>query len=215
MRDTSLQSETPRQAADWVDLLNRASAARQAGLLELAEQAVKECPTDSYVLYLAALAALLEQNPARCLRYLQRLQKHFIPDNRDLVLRAIALAQQGVPLGGYQLLRDARITTPMAASFWFAGSPSLRPWFKQWLNTIFASALPPAKPARKQAPAPAKSARAAKKAEVYTPAAPSVEPEAAAMLPEFPELPKYHPDIPVRFELTNAAAILLDGQSAE
>ena len=141
MVEISRQSEIPEDASAWAEVLNRACVARQPELLELADRAVKECPRDFRVLYLASVAALLEQHPTRCLRYLQRIEKYFVPNQQDLLLRAVARAQQGVPAGGYKLLHDAGLTSLQHALYWFVADRSLLPWMQKWLQVIFASAV--------------------------------------------------------------------------
>lgn len=96
--------ETIQQATHWTNVLDEACLQRRRELPVLAEQAVRECPLDHTVLYLAAVAALLAERPGRCLRYLQRIEKHYMPDQRHVVLRAVAMAQQGQPAGVRALL---------------------------------------------------------------------------------------------------------------
>ncbi len=80
-----------------------------------------------------------------------------------------------MPLGGYQLLREAGLQSPLLASYWFAGPSSLRAWTMHWVNIIFASAQPAVKPARRQAPA--KPGRAVKKPAAVEKTPPRAEPK--------------------------------------
>jgi len=207
MNQPAIPPETPQDASAWVRALDQAFALRAPHLQELAEQAVRECPREHQILYLAALAALLEENPERCERYLTRIGKHYIFDNRHHLLEAIALAQQGILAGALALLKRAGLHTPHQAVLWFVAHRSLRPWLVEWLAGIYAHEAPRA--ARKRGKGTTASARAAKPASSdKTPSAPAAE--ASAPLPDVPELPRYDPDIPIRFELLNANAIVLD-----
>jgi len=199
--------ETPQDASAWVDTLNEALTHRVPRLQEFAEQAVRECPREHQVLYLAALAALVGEDPERCQRYLKRIGKSYELDGRHHLLHAIALAQQGIVASALQFLRKAGLDDPYQASIWFFGARSLRPWLLEWLGRIYHHE--PSRPTRKRGKRTTASARAAKPVSSNkTPTAPAAE--ASPPLPDVSELPRYDPYIPVRFELLNADAIVLD-----
>jgi superfamily II DNA or RNA helicase len=199
--------QKPLTAQQWAATLNKAFAERQPGLVELAEQAVKDCPRDPHILNLAAVAALLEEKPERCLRYLKRLSKHFVADQRDRLLRAVALAQQGHLASAAELLKSAGLNSYPQALAWFVGDWSLRPWLVEWLGKIYRQKQPvPKKPLHKVS-AGTRTAKAVKIA-LDRPTFPS-EPRITS--PELPELPHFEPYIPVSFELANPEAICMDG----
>jgi len=193
--------ETFQRASHWADILDDACVQRSPELPELAEQAIRECPRDHAVLYLAAVAALLAERHGRCLRYLQRIEKHYLPDHRHHVLRAMALAQQGQLAGALILLQEVGLHSPQHALNWFAGNWALRSWCLGWLRKIYAYTPPVAKPHARKAAA---SARAGKPTKTESKLSRS---EPAAL----PELPRYQPEIALRFELTNAEVIRWDG----
>lgn len=200
---------TPQTTTDWITTLNQATVTRQPDLLDIAEQAVKECPRDHQVLYLATIAALVAENPSRSLRYLQRIEKHYVADQRHHLLRALALAQQGSLAGALAQLKVAGIDDPQSTLFYFYGDWALRSWVMTWLKQIYAYKPPVVGKPRAHKAAPAHAAKSAKKDK--TPAHP--EPAAAVApkgQPELPELPQYQPEIPLRFEFTNADAIRWD-----
>ena len=191
----------------WVEALNQALASRAPQLLELAEKAVREWPREHHILYLAAVAALLEENPERCQRYLTRIARDYILDNRHHLLHAIALAQQGILAGALQLMKKVGLENPRQASPWFLADWSLRSWLMEWLARIYAYETPrTAGKRRKKTTAPTRAAKPV--SGDRTPFAPTAE--ASASLPDVPELPRYGPDMPIRFELLNADDIVLD-----
>ncbi|MDX1656392.1 MAG: hypothetical protein R3310_14380, partial [Candidatus Competibacteraceae bacterium] len=70
-------SATQRSPEEWVEAIQEAFA-RQAPPLELADQAIRQYPDESQLLYLAVVAALVEQKPERALRLQKRMGKRFI-----------------------------------------------------------------------------------------------------------------------------------------
>jgi len=233
MNETSRASDTPKPAAEWVEILNQAcakhrqalppavgrvnpvQAAHLSQLQELTEQAVKEYPRDFHVLYLAALAALLENNPARCRRYLQRLEKHYYTDNSIHLLRAIAIAQQGVPLAALQLLREVGMNDALQVIHWFLGDDSLELWLLNWLKTIYTCEIAPPskplsdKPRNRKTPKAASHAQKSVKTDIRQT---HPVPEMDAIFPELPDLPKFQPDIPIRFDIVE---VRVTGKKAE
>ncbi|HUT75972.1 MAG TPA: SNF2-related protein [Armatimonadota bacterium] len=186
--------------------MNEAFASRAPHAQELAEQAVREWPREHEILYLAAVAALLKENPERCLRHLKRIRRDYVVDNRHHLLRAIALAQQGVREGARELLRKVGVRDPEQAIPWFLADPSLWSWLVGWLRRIRAYEPPRAGRGRGKRHASARSAK--RSSSDKAPSAPAAE--APALLPEVPDLPRHEPEIPIRFELLNANAIMLD-----
>jgi len=204
---TSVPPEIPQDPSAWAEALNEAFAQGAPEVQELAERAVREWPWDHQILYLAAVAALVADKPERCLRHLKRIRKEYIVDNRHHLLRAIALGQQGAMVHARELLRKVGVRDPEQGIGWFPADPSLWPWLVESLTTICADDTPraAARPRRRatattRGPKPASSEKA--------PTAPAPPP--AAVLPEVPDLPRYEPEIPIRFELLNSNAIVPD-----
>jgi superfamily II DNA or RNA helicase len=211
MNEPTVPAEKPKDARAWAAALNQACAERQPQLLELAEQAIKDCPRDPYILCLAAIAALLEEHPERCLRYLKRLEKHYVIDKRHQLLRAVALAQQGLRAGAAELLRNAGLDSYPKALPWFVGDWSLRSWLAAWLTEIYNHAHPVSKKLQPRATATTRAGKPVK----TTKTQPSPVPQAAVLLPELselPALPRFQPAIPVSFELTHLEAFRLDNR---
>ncbi len=63
--------------------------------IETAAQAVNLYPTDAHMLMLAGFAAIVEEKPQLCLRYIKRYDKWYWPNEMTLTCQAIALAQAG------------------------------------------------------------------------------------------------------------------------
>ena len=124
----------------WVEALWNAFEDQQAHPLPMAEQALRECPGDGTLYHMAALAALLESQPDRCLLYLKRFSKRFVPDLPYQLLRALALAQQGRYGPAAALLQRHGLSNSWQASYFLPGGPSQRVWLKKWLAKIRANA---------------------------------------------------------------------------
>jgi superfamily II DNA or RNA helicase len=193
--------ESLNNAKDWITAVNNACARHDPQAQELAEQALQAYPREGQLFYLAILAALLAEQPARAHRLLKRTSKHFILDERHHLLSAIALAQQGGLANAAALLRQYGLDAPHLATRWFHGEWSLSSWVMEWLNAILA---PP--PARKPAPPSRQPAKRAKTAPVTAPPPPA----APAAPPAVPDLPRMTPEIPLRLTVTNAASLRWD-----
>lgn len=216
MTKSAPRENIQRDGESWAGVLNEAFRKRQPYPLQLAEQALRECPRDAYILNLAAVAALLEEKPDRCLRYLKRLEKYFVADEHNRLLRALALAQQGRLTTAASLLKHDGLDTYPKALYWFMADPSLRAWVTEWLSKIYNQQWLAQESGRKPPSKTPPKGRTAKRPVTKTPAAPAEETTTppSALEPEsiLPELPRVQPRIPVRFELTNEAAIRLHDQ---
>ncbi len=208
--DTDLQQ--PHDADSWAEALNEAFAEGTPHPLQLAEQALKDCPNDAFILNLASVAALLEERPERCLRYLKRLSKHFIPDKRDHLLRALALAQQGRWGVAEEILKQHGLETFEAAYAFFPAGWSLRPRLFQWLQTIRRENQRLKRPAKKPSgKTPEKATTGKARAKQTIKGAPAAQPMASK--DAAPELPRFQPQIPIRFEFSNEDSIRFDAAS--
>nr|MBS0019194.1 DEAD/DEAH box helicase [Gammaproteobacteria bacterium] len=131
MSDAPATDKTPQDARGWIAAIHAAFASQDTDPLTVADQAVRDCPDDGRLLHLAAIAALMDERPERCLRYLKRYSKRFYTDRRDQLLRALALAQQGRIPAAYAILEQAHLQHFYAAWQWFAGGPPLEGWFRK------------------------------------------------------------------------------------
>jgi superfamily II DNA or RNA helicase len=204
MNQPPLFDEPPEDAAAWAEALRDACARRAPRLQEIAAQAVRAHPRDADVLYAAALASLLRNNPERAQQYLARMARDYEMDDSQQLLQALALAQQGNRAGALALLERTSLDNAYRAVRAFFADPSLRPWLLEQLTGIITSdaSRPRAKRARLH-PSPRGKKAAVEKA---PPA-----PKAPAPAIEVPELPRYAPEVPVRFTLADPEAIPVDG----
>jgi superfamily II DNA or RNA helicase len=211
--------EGARDAEAWQEILRQAFAERAPQSLQLAEQALRAFPGDPSLLYFAALAALLDGRPDRCLTYLKRMGKRFITDEREELLRALALGQQGRFVLAAEILKRRGLDDPRAAAACFLGDWSLLPWLGESLEAIHTGSRPQpsarAAPARK---APRKGAPKAGRAAIAGRSQkPSAAPQAGPVAPPPDQtvadtaLPRLAADIPVSFELIAPPAIGFTG----
>ncbi|MBI2841788.1 MAG: DEAD/DEAH box helicase family protein [Armatimonadetes bacterium] len=226
MKPDQMHIKLPYTERDWVEVLNRATAERSPLLLDLAAEAVRDQPRNHQILYLAALAALVAERPEACLRYLHRMEKNYYTDGRHALLRAVAQAQQGLLEVAQDTLKEARIATPQRAIYWFLGDESLDPWLTGWVKQILSYTPPPsAKSRARKSASPAhtdsRTGRDLKSRPIKGESRPikgESQPIREKSGPELgadivlPELPQYQPEIPLRFELTNADAIRWDSK---
>ena len=199
MDDPHGPQDEPLAADDWQDALFDAFLNHDPHPLTLAEQALREFPVDSHILCLASVAALLESRPERCLRFVKRLQRRFVPNNADFLLHALALAQQGRRGAAREILQRRRLDSFERAWPWLPGGRSLRPWLRQQLASI--------QKKDRQSKARARGGRAVPVAKSGSPELP--EPRAASggdgetlgRALEVGELPRFQSEIVMRFEL--------------
>ena len=216
MTDSPSPEDTTRDKEGWANALNEAFRTRQSHPLQLAEQATRAYPRDGYILDLAAIAALLEEKPERCLRYLKRWEKYYVVDKCHHLLRALALAQQGQIAPAAEILRHHGLDSYSNAFYWFPGDVSLRPWLREWVGRIvnqqarriIQSAQKKKTPKKSRVGKPAVPPKAVRSETPST--SPTAEPESTT-----PELPRFQAHIPVHFELTNQDAISLEGQNRD
>lgn len=188
------------------DKLWRHLTMRQPEALAAVLPALGQHPHDAEILLMTVVAALLDEKPQPALRYLDRFLKKYRPiAAEDVLLRLIALAEQGVWTMAAQLLaKHDRMIVRTAVRYLPIGW-QLYPWFHNWLDRIEreerkrktaatrAQKLPPKKPDQKT-PAPATNQP---EAETVTPDAPT---------PEFAPLPRYEIKIPLTLSLPETLA---------
>ncbi|MEN3377646.1 MAG: hypothetical protein V7604_3001 [Hyphomicrobiales bacterium] len=164
-----------------------------SGFLELAEQAVGDCPSEPSILSLAATAALLDQRPDRALAFLKRISKRYNTTPTDHLLQALALFQEGKRSAARALLVRHELTDlPVALRVFPAGMVRMR-WLAGQINAIMDQAhmLPqrrqPAAAKSKSKPAATSRAERASRS-VTPPTAPAPAGIAAASLQPLPKI---------------------------
>ncbi len=188
----------------------------KAQVLAWAEEAIHAHPTDAELLNLAALAALLEGNPAKALRFLKRLKKRYIPTLVDHLYEALALAQQGRWYQAHTILRQYHLDWPGLAIHCTPYGSALQGWILHWHHQIRSGMEQLAQAEQKRRRSPAAARRATKKKSKSTPVTAKGKEsstEAAttlAALEGVPELPGAEANIPIRFELALEDLLLPD-----
>ncbi|MFH1176436.1 MAG: SNF2-related protein [Acidobacteriota bacterium] len=174
-------------------------------VLDEAEQALAEFPSHPTILFAAALAALVVEHPERCLRYLKRLAKRWVPRPGELVLQALAEAQQRRWSLAANLLAAHGLDRVSEAAFWLPRIPRVRKLVGTWIGRIHAesarlTAPPPPKAAAARAPLQARTTSSP--APVSSRAAPAEPAKAVPARSEAPPgLPRFNAEIPVRLAL--------------
>ena len=210
--------ETTDEQERWIEALYDAFDNPGSGPLEVAEEALRACPGNSIMLSLASVAALLEERPDRCLIFLKRLSKRYVPNPSYHLLRALALAQKRRFTPAAALLESYGLNYfPLALRF-FPGGPPLASWLRSWLERIRRQVRATPARSRKSAAKPApKSGRGgtAAKGRTANGSAPPPSSASPAPLPAAVrhDLPRPSISIPVDFELSLAEAIDPSGTS--
>lgn len=202
------ETPSPRDAKSWSEAVRRAFVEDPGHSLQIAEQALKDYPHDASLLNLAAVAALLEERPERCLRYEKRLSKYYVPDERDQLLQALALAQQGRWGPALETLKHHGLDHYPTALQVFPGGAALTNWLIGWLHRIFFDN--PMIKASRQVPRKSSPGKAAPDKKTKAGEPPLTAP-ATKVEQERAELPRFSPEIPVHFKWTNRAKIRFSG----
>ena len=111
----STGAATATNLPDHVEDLVMSLTAGRPDVLDVAAAALAEYPTEPALLQLAAQAALFVERPERALRYVKRLEKRWAPDRTELLIKALALAQQERWAPARQLLRECGLVQPELA----------------------------------------------------------------------------------------------------
>jgi superfamily II DNA or RNA helicase len=198
---------------------------REPDALQVALPALNAYPHDPQVLLLTIIAALMDQKPDQALRFLHRFEKNWMShEYEDQLLRAIALAQQGVWTQAAQIGAQVGWPNLYSAFVYLPGGWSLRTWAQDWVRKIekfedrqkrsaaakkaaekrkseaAKPARPPAK-ARREEKSQVEQYRAREQAEATSPGATAAT--EAKTEPEFPPLPRYEIRIPLSVELSD------------
>ncbi len=187
----------------WVERLRAALEARSAAALSVAEAALRALPADPEILLLAALTALATRRPERALALLKRYGKRYLPGKPVVLLKALALGQQGHFVRAWSLLEEEGLTSEDTAARWFVGSHGMFGWLAEALREIRVERL---RTARRSHPTPP-----VRPARPHAPASPAPKPTPAP-LPALPDLPRLAARLDIAFEIADPAAILVEAE---
>jgi superfamily II DNA or RNA helicase len=121
------------------ELLNAAIADpdRASGFSPFAEAAVRANPGDGIILLLATVAALLDRDHERALKFLKRFAKRFVLIEAYHLLSALALAQQDKLVLARSVLESHGLDSPYLAFINFPVGEPRRAWLYRELDRIF------------------------------------------------------------------------------
>jgi superfamily II DNA or RNA helicase len=120
-----------------------ADGLRMSGFLPLAEEAVQASPSDGHILLLAAVAALLDRDPERALKFLKRFAKRFVLIDAYHLLGALALAQQNKLALARSVLESHNLNNPFLAFANFPAGEARQDWLYGELDRILERRKPP------------------------------------------------------------------------
>src|SRR4051812_36436020 len=122
--------------AYWLEQLHPALASLSPNSLPIAEAALRACPTDSALLLMAALAALVAKQPDRAIGFLKRFERRYEPNKAMTLLTALALAGKGYAARASALLEQDRLLDPSEAVRWFVGDRAMAGWLIKQLTEL-------------------------------------------------------------------------------
>ncbi len=197
LHQSELFEDAPGQFGMWSERLvvAFANANLHSGFLPLAEQAVEACPGDAIILMLAAMGALLDEQPQRALVFLKRFSRRASAPTGCL-LRALALNQLGKRAAARALLERNGLNSRWSATRAFPGGSRRLPWLFRQLDSIVGRDVPV--PGRRPAARVKGKPGAAAKREMA--ARLRQAPTAVATAPQPPPLPRVNIDIPFTIE---------------
>jgi SNF2 family DNA or RNA helicase len=176
--------------------------------LQAALPVLNAFPNDAEVLLLTIIAALMDKKPEHALRFLHRFNKNWRSHaNEDQLLRAIALAQQGLWSQAVMIGKQTGWSDLYSAFLYLPGSYALRDWAHGWLRQVERFE------AREQRSIAAKKAADRRKAETAKSAAKprreETEPRTEETIPpdaepEISALPRYQIRIPLSVEFSDS-----------
>src|SRR3989441_8596009 len=169
-------------------------------------------PTDAELLVMAVTAALLDELPQPALRYLHRFTKRFVPFAAEHhLLRAIALAQQGLWTQAAQIVKHHGAPALYSSIQYMPCGWALLSWYRDWLRKIERAEQRRAAPVPKPAKSPRPGGRhspAEKTPPVVTARTPVRQPAAAVPASEAPGAPpplrRYAAEVPFSLYLPDA-----------
>jgi superfamily II DNA or RNA helicase len=169
-------------------------------------------PTDAELLLMAVTAALLDELPQPALRYLHRFTKRFVPFAAEhQLLRAIALAQQGLWTQAAQIVQHHGAPALHSSIPYVPCGRALLSWYRDWLRKIERAEQRRTAPVSKPARSPRSGGRHSP-AETTPPMvmarAPVRQPAAAVSVGDAPGAPpplrRYTFEVPVSLHLPDA-----------
>ena len=174
----------PGDLATWKAKLSAHIGSRHPDALSVALPALNAHPADPEILLLATIAALLDERPEQSLRYLQRFTKRFTPlAAEDQLLRAVALAEQGIWTQAAQVLRRHGARRLTGSIHYLPCGWELTGWFQGWIRKIERAEgrrTAAASPRAKRAARPPRQSGAAARAGETPPPSPELDIEAQA-----------------------------------
>jgi superfamily II DNA or RNA helicase len=209
-------------------VLGQAPNALQAALPELNAH-----PNDAEALLLTIIAALMDKKPDQALRFLHRFTKNWqARADEDQLLRAIALAQQGLWAQAAAIGKQIGWPGLYSAFMYLPGNWALRDWAQDWVRRIEQvedsekRRVAAKKAVERRKAETSKSERAAKPHREEKARAPRIEETAPAVAapettptaePELSALPLYHLRIPLSVEFSDSleASLAIRGSSDE
>ncbi|CAH2605891.1 protein of unknown function (plasmid) [Rhodovastum atsumiense] len=202
----------------WLSQLGPILAAASPDALPIAEDAIRAC-ADPALLPIAALAALVADQPDRTLGFIRRVEKKYEPTPATALLTALAIARQGHSARAWALLLQHGLDNERQAARWFAGPPGMVGWLLMQLAEIRHALLrqqQAAQAAERQA-ARAAAKRAAQTQAAETRAATAARGKArqssAAATPSaaIADLPRLEVALDVTFAFTDPEAVVTSG----
>ncbi len=149
--DTDLDRQWISRANDLYDLVE----AGGPGLIAAAEQAVAEFSDQPEMYQLGALAALVEQRPDVCLRFLKRQGRRWFPTPAEVLLEALAAGQQRRWAAATSLLARHGLDRPAEAAFALhIGGGRLSRWLTAAIQQVSRESQRALEPKRARRPEP-------------------------------------------------------------
>jgi len=192
-----------------------ALAALSPDSLRIAEAALRVLPTDSTLLLMAALAALLAAQPDRAIGFLKRFERRYETDKAVTLLMALALARQGYTARAWTLLERDQLVEPHQAIGWFIGGRPMAGWLIQQLMQIRSDHLGQQRAARSSEKRPGKAAANSPAKPAPRPTRTKAKPPTAEPLPPIPDLPRLEVALNLTFEFADADAIQINGTAPD
>jgi superfamily II DNA or RNA helicase len=188
--------------------------------LHAALPALNAYPNDPETLLLTILAALMDQKPDQALRFLHRFAKNWRAHaDEDQLLRAIALAQQGLWVQAASIGKQVGWRNLYGAFMHLPGSWALQRWTQGWVRKIeryedsqkrSVAAKKAAEKRKAESAKPSRAAKSQREEKTQEPQIKETSPADAAPetikgdAPEFPPLPRYQIRIPLSVEFSDA-----------
>ena len=190
----------PATRADWLEQLGRALTTLSPESLRVAEAALRDHPADSGLLMLAALAALVAEQPDRAIGFLKRFERRYETGKASALLTALALARQGYTARAAALLERDHLLDPYEAMRWFVGGRGMAGWLVPQLTKIRTASARPQRTTTSDGKSAARPVHG------------KAKPQAAAKVPPpVPDLPRLEVALDLTFELVDPDAIQLGG----